>query len=396
MGNFLWRLSTCVNRHARNAFESGVAAQVEIILTDWGSEDSLSDALSLSESARRLLTVVRAPAALAAKYNRDAPYSFVHAVNAAARRASGEFILFCDSDGYLQLEGFQRVLAALRENRFGGLSLDSTCLIGSRRHVPKEFHSQSPSLDALDRYIALAGATFAHDQLNLVAFGGNAAAYLWRSRVWDECRGFDETLIQWGWFDIDLILRLGARYQIEDLERLGVPMYHLEHYAGAESRRRRTEMPRVSNVTNTPTRFAPNPPDWGLAAEPLLVSGPGGARVRPAAPAADPTPEELAYFELQKTVRMVYLMTVTIERDPEFHAALDGQRRALARSRDALLELTSQWPRHRPRLAEPAAQREVHALTEEAARVIFEVFHNPDFQVVWRRKDRFHPPPAAA
>ena len=75
-----------------------------------------------------------------------------------------------------------------------------------------------------------------HDKINLADFSGTATGYLMSREMWFECTAFDESLIYWGWFDIDLYHRIKTRYKIYDFEDYGMPFFHLEHYMDSKNR----------------------------------------------------------------------------------------------------------------------------------------------------------------
>lgn len=55
MANLRWRLETSINLTFLNAKEAGFLDQIEIIVSDWGSEKPLANVLSLiSEAAGRI------------------------------------------------------------------------------------------------------------------------------------------------------------------------------------------------------------------------------------------------------------------------------------------------------------------------------------------------------
>lgn len=269
MGNFVWRLSTNINKHSQNIFDLNTEKKVEIILVDWGSEIPLSNVLTLTNESKSLLRIIQIPPLTAKKYNRDSPYSCVHAINTGIRNANGKYVLFCDGDTYTLFETMKNLLTLLNEGSLKGIPLDKVFLAGSRYHIPKSFHISSPSLREIDQYITDHSQTLPHDKVNLKNFGGTATAYLMTREMWFECRGFDEHLIYWGWFDIDLFYRLITKYDALDLEDLGMPFFHLEHYSDSKNRNMAAENPRKMNKAVMPVSFAPNDENWGLANENL-------------------------------------------------------------------------------------------------------------------------------
>jgi hypothetical protein len=315
MGNFLWRLATCINKHAQNVYELGAQNVVEIVLADWGSDVPLAGALDLEKNSRRLLRVVQVSAAVAAKYNKDSPYSWVHALNTAVRRSRGEYVLISDSDGYMSVKSMELILQGLRKGSLGAHAVEESFFVGSRYHIPKDFHLGGPTIAEIDRFIVAHQPDLPHDKVDMEFFAGGAASYLWSRRIWDSCRGFDERFVHWGWYDIDLFIRLSARYRAVDLEDIGIDTFHLEDYSDAESRKTMSELTRSINQGVCPKAFAANDPQWGLQGEDLPIvfwSDPAGAALAetPVVAVASDDP----YFRIVEMARALNVVRVLIVR----------------------------------------------------------------------------------
>lgn len=259
MRNFLWRCATVLNKQAAMLDELG-RDDVELLLTDWGSEIPLVNELQLSDSCWRRLRVFYVPPAIANQVG--SPYSSSHAANVAARRALGEYLMVADADTYWQTQTMQRLLAYLEAGQIGPLSLAECFFWASRKHIPKSSQEGDPSLDALDAFITANECSLQLDPLNLHEFLGTGLAITLRREMWHACRGFDEQLVHWGWNDIHLHKRLCMRYRWGgDLRAYGMPFFHLEHYA---NRHAPGERQAVANPQVMPERFEANGPDWGL------------------------------------------------------------------------------------------------------------------------------------
>ena len=266
MGNFIWRLSTTLNKHAQNVFALNAQDMVEIVFCDWGSKEHLINVISLSDKAKALLRVVIVPPEVARYYNRDSQYSGAHASNTSIRRSLGKYLLYSDADNYITLESMRILLSILQQGSINGYPLDFNFFWGSRYHVPKSFHSSNPPLEVLDNYIAQHWKTFLYSKVNKVKFLGGAGALLMTRKMWHECHGWDERLIYWGWSDIDLHYRLASKYGFGDLEDSQIYFFHLDHYS--QDPKTRGYEPEISNrkmnPMHMPRRFVPNDETWGL------------------------------------------------------------------------------------------------------------------------------------
>ncbi len=271
MGNFEWRLSTNINKLSETLHELNLVEKVQVLLVDWGSNERLTNVLTLSEEAKNCLEFVHVPKGIAAKYNKDSEYSMVHAINTGIKKAKGKYVLFCDGDTYTPVETMKNLVVNLRRGCIGKLDLRKSLFMASRYHIPKTFQTSGPSLPEIDKYIKEKHHSFNHDKINLTNFMGTATAYLMLKELWFECRGFDESLIYWGWFDIDLFHRIKSKYGIHDFEDFGMPFYHLEHYGNSKNRDMKAENPRKINPAAMPKYFTPNDDNWGLANEELII-----------------------------------------------------------------------------------------------------------------------------
>ena len=278
-GKAVWRLQTGLNLTARTIHALGLEASVEIILSDWGSETPLRHALCLTPEAARLVRVLEVPPELAARYQRDAPFSEVHALNAAARRARGEYIGRIDQDTILGREFFERFFRLYRgeDTLEDGVPLPHALMLSNRRGVPYRLVAGCPSPWVIDRFLRWFAPRLAPAMPLPEAEYYKSYVGIWlihRDR-WFEIGGYDESFIYINWMEVDMILRLEPESRFVNLGRLiGHRIYHLDHihplvHWGARGRVRR-ENP-VRDRSRPPPVKCPNPEDWGLAREPLTL-----------------------------------------------------------------------------------------------------------------------------
>ena len=97
-GNCLWRLQTTINYTALQAAKLGRLNDIEIIISDWGSNVSLRDTVKLIPEAMQAVRYLYIPPALAKEKQKDSPFAEVFAINAAARRSRGDYIGRIDQD----------------------------------------------------------------------------------------------------------------------------------------------------------------------------------------------------------------------------------------------------------------------------------------------------------
>jgi hypothetical protein len=277
-GSAIWRLQTALNLTARAVHEMGLQNEVEIILTDWGSETPLRKALHLTPEAASLLSVIDVPRTTAERYQLDSPFSEVHALNSAARRSRGLYIGRIDQDTVLGRHFLQTFFALHRGEQSTGVPLESAVMLASRRSIPFRFTSLRPPVRVMERFIQWFGRCLplprTHpEHLYYQSFVG---IWLIHRDLWHRIGGYDESFIYMNWMEADMILRLETTNPFINLGRLvDHDIYHLDHIhplAHWRTRRRVRRNNPVRNHANLPPCTFPNKADWGLASEPLKLA----------------------------------------------------------------------------------------------------------------------------
>ncbi len=275
LGNALWRLQTGLNLTARAVHELGLQHEVEIILTDWGSDTPLRDVLQLTPEAAALVSIIDVPRATAERYQGDAPFSEVHALNAAARRSRGQYIGRIDQDTVLGRHFLRTFFALHRGEQSAGVPLEQAVMLSNRRGIPYRFAAQRAPVRAVERFIQWFGPRLplARPLPESLYYQSYVGIWVIHRTLWFAIGGYDESFIYINWMEADMILRLEATNPFVNLGRLVEhDIYHLDHihplaHWGARGRIRR-ENP-VRDHANPPARVFPNAESWGLAEEPL-------------------------------------------------------------------------------------------------------------------------------
>lgn len=260
MGNFRWRFETALNYLANNLLALGRLDDVEVLITDWGSDEPLHTALTLSLAARRIVRYLIVPPQIAREEQRDSPFPIVIAQNAAVRRCRGEFIAQTDSDIMFTPEFLAVFFKALDARQASGIALDRALVFAKRRHVPWSYAAENPPMSEMHWYLQRFGRFLPVERFLGFTFAGTGLMLMHRD-LWSDCGGYDERLIYWGWMEIDLGLRVRRKYPLFDLHQIGLTAYHLEHYPS----RRASNNPRKLNPTDWNNAFQPNAEDWGLS-----------------------------------------------------------------------------------------------------------------------------------
>ncbi len=267
LGNSLWRLETTLNYISDEVFDSGFDKDVEIILTDWGSERCLRNSLRLSNTASHLTKFLEIPPNIAKKLQKDSDFGEVLALNAAIRRSSGKYIGRIDQDTLVTRKFFEAFFALNKKSLPS--PMNETYFFSARRHLPYDFVKNSPALSDVKIKLLKEGystkieemATYWHSPVGIL---------LMHRDMWYDCGGFDERLIYYWWMDVDLGTRLIKKYNFINLGQLiGYEFFHLEHFSpekcdGTWARANHKKLnPRWALETDNKV-LNPNGDNWGL------------------------------------------------------------------------------------------------------------------------------------
>ena len=282
MGNPVWRLQTALNYVAARVAELKRETDVEILVTDWGSDVPLHTVLRLTPAAARLTRFVVVPKPLAKALQKDSHFSEVHALNAAARRARGQYIGRIDQDTLVGTRFLQGFFDIAEGRKALEVPPQQAIFFANRRSIPYRFAVRCPALGHVERFVRTFGAG-----LKVWDYNGNYPELYWTSFVgislyhrslWTECGGYDERLIYYDWMEVDMILRLRERHPIVNLGRLvDYDFYHLDHYllraswsAALHPRETGKANPNI-DMNRPPAELHPNRPSWGIMDESLAV-----------------------------------------------------------------------------------------------------------------------------
>jgi hypothetical protein len=256
-GNSLWRLQTALNYLARGVAELELTEQVEVIVSDWGSDIPLNQVVALSGEARKITRFLYVPPPIAKKEQQDSVFPEVLANNAAIRRARGRFIGRIDQDTLVDKSFLAGFLQAVDE---AAGKLENSILFLSRRSIPRKLTLRSPALSEVVQFVEQFKHRLPEEGRGRDPwFDAPVGVIILHRRQWIETQGYDERLLHWGFMETELVMRLAGHCPVVDLnERLGCPFYHLRHATrriGITDRRKNLREPREP---------APVRDHWGL------------------------------------------------------------------------------------------------------------------------------------
>jgi len=265
MGDSVWRLQTALNYTARSAAQAGRLHDVEILVTDWGSETPLRTVLRLSPAAAGIVSFLHVPPDEARRLQGDSPFPEVLALNAAVRRGRGTYIGRIDNDTLVHRRFLDQLLRLVDGDRtINGVPLDSALIFTNRRQIPYRFAERRPPFWQVDWFIRKYGPRLlvqSGEAFGQPFYYGATGILLLHRSLWMKATGYDESLLYWGWMEQDMIHRLRGEHGLVDWDRLyGCEFYHLEHY----NPRVRRVTTRRGNTARATLVMRPNGPSWGL------------------------------------------------------------------------------------------------------------------------------------
>ncbi len=259
MGNFTYRLATCLNYIAHGAAKINRLDDTEIVVTDWNSDVPLAEDLPISAAAAQITRFVVVPPQLAQSVQLPEQVFFpACAVNTAIRRARGEFIVLINADLLIPHYSLQILLDLVDGKLDLPWPADQTFFCGGRHHIPWQVSQRSPSVLDWDRYLLMHGAQLPLEQGH-PGLGTHLSAQMMHRDLWLSSGSYNEQYRYWGWSDAELTLRITQLYPWLHLSTLGVQLYDMEHWV--ENKRAPVDR---NPYTVSPT-YEIHQPGWGLS-----------------------------------------------------------------------------------------------------------------------------------
>ncbi|WP_319582626.1 hypothetical protein [uncultured Pseudodesulfovibrio sp.] len=259
-GNFAYHLSLMLNYLAANLAVCGSLDDVEVVITDWNSPAPLATGLTLTEAACSMTRFVEVDAETARQHNyKDTDYHTSIAQNVSLRRAVGRYLLFCPADILFTVPVLENLLGLLKGTVQTSFSPDQVGMGIMRKFIPNTvmLPPEPNRFDDIDRYLLENDHKLRTGRMLPGLFSGLGAIVMPRS-IYEELRGFTESLGGWGYQDIELGLRVNMRHGIVDLSHHGIVTYDFEPSEQFKQTKagRINDMPRITECSNDE--------DWGL------------------------------------------------------------------------------------------------------------------------------------
>lgn len=261
MVNPMWRLQTCLNFLGKQVASIGRAAEVEVVVADWGSTVPVHEMLQLTPDAARITRFLVMPPDLAAAHNRDSPFAEVFPINAAVRRARGRYIGRIDQDTLITAPFLRNFF-----DRFGGTTSgeESGLMFSARKQVPFSYVKHERSLAEIEQCIEVWGSLAIPEEAR--TFYASPVGVILASRdIWHAARGYDERLIYYWYMDLDFAKRVALEQPLRNIgEEFGYDIFHLEHFPLWRWRGTHRKLNPETVRLQTPVGMQVNSVNWGL------------------------------------------------------------------------------------------------------------------------------------
>ena len=363
-GNSNWRLETTLNYLAENLKKLDRLDEVEVIITDWGSEIPLDSVLSLNPAARLITRFLLVPPSLAVDLQGDSKFPDVLAGNAAVRRSRGYFVAVIYADILLTQEYLDCLFRVIDGSVDIGAPIERSLLMSRRRNVPSVYVNRCPNLQELDWVVCHFGSLMPFDlplRIHHLPFHYYfpASLFMMSRWLWDDCRGVDESMMHYGFIDTDLVRRVASKYTSLYMDVNGLTLFHLDHYRSATG----PITDRKINQDIFNNKYCPNGDAWGLgnhAIEEASCSGNSGDKYYPALDVEQRVPLTFGLIQIVTSIVASWLISrIALWPRRTWLVLCDLRRQPVRLWLSTLLRLLSEW-RLRRRMRRPNATCETN------------------------------------
>lgn len=271
MGNPMWRLATSINYLSENLFDLAKENSAEIIISDWGSEIPISQVIDLTENSKQLCRFLEIPKTISDELQGDSPFAEVYAINAAAKRASGEYIARIDQDTLVSKKFLLNFFDAYESPLTCKFNLKESYMFSARKQLPFSFVNRQVGLGEIDQFIRRFGNYLYVEELTYCFWASAVGILMAHKSIWDASGGYDERLKYYWYMDVDLGTRLIKEYPIINIgKEFGYDFFHLEHFPISQSDGSKSRAGHRKKNPDWAKSFDklilnPNGKDWGLS-----------------------------------------------------------------------------------------------------------------------------------
>ncbi|REL34840.1 hypothetical protein DXX92_05395 [Thalassotalea euphylliae] len=265
-------MSTTINFLANAAQELGKLNELEIVVADWGSDEKLVHALSLSQAGAQITRFIYVSQEITSRYKSNALPGNIGA-NIALRRAKGKLVSISGAEILVPARALEALFKQAEKSDY-----QQRLIVCGRFRLPAQWVLAQPCVLEWQGYLERNSWQLAKEPGRGSFLTGNAGLFVFPQEMLHESTGLFEALDPyWGWNDVEYTMRALSRYQSVDLHSEGVTVFDMEHFhfAGTRNTVMKKIAPRLLSQS-----FNANGNDWGAGlvelecskAEPKVVS----------------------------------------------------------------------------------------------------------------------------
>lgn len=288
-GDSVGRLQTVLNHTGEILNKNSKLEESEIILCDWASpakNGPLSKKLQINKATRSILKIVEVPEDIAKKYQKDSPFSEVHAMNTGFRNSTGKFFARIDQDTLIG----ERFIDYFYNTYFEDPNINWPLVAFSgRRNLDfKQSLKYRDWVFDLNKSLkveichphAFYSRMIPHRKNSFTFYGAAVGVMIVERELYLKHGGFNEDLIYMNNMDVEFMSRLAQETLFLNLSlRTEADFYHLHHSRseGAEGDNSQPHSVDIGSRKTNPNSIRMgtknnNAKDWGLLNENLIIS----------------------------------------------------------------------------------------------------------------------------
>lgn len=233
-GDSVGRLNNTINFLGESLFLKNKLNTSECIIVEWGTT-SLREKINPNDKIKKILKIVEVPEGIAKKYQKDSPFSEVHAMNVGFKKSSAEFFIRIDQDtlvGDRFIEWFFNVYKETNEINWPNIAFSGRRDLSIEESLRFKQIVRDP---VENKKIPITHENHYYNKYTCVKnrfkfYGAAVGAIVIHREVFEKNRGFNEKMIYMNNMDIEFINRI---CQVEPIYNLGLDIendfYHQYH-----------------------------------------------------------------------------------------------------------------------------------------------------------------------
>ena len=289
-GDSVGRLQTVINHTGEILEKHNALEESEIMVVDWASPPEngpLRHVLKPTPAAAKILRIAEVPPEMAARHQKDSPFSEVHAMNVGCRKSSGRYFARIDQDTLIG-ERFVNWFHDEFEKVDYGFEWPKVAFSGRRNLSVEQSLNYKDYVfnDARSRTVAVCHPDNFYSRLlppgkNMMLFYGGAVGIMLVERtLYEDLKGFNEEFIYMNNMDTEFLNRLARKTSFYNLGlKVDGDFYHLNHTRaqGAETDDNQPHSDHLGERKTNPNLIRRgeipnnNPFSWGLNNEEIGV-----------------------------------------------------------------------------------------------------------------------------